>query len=348
MTTQVAVMNGYGVAMASDRHVYRGPDTRSTGFDVKLKPLRGPVPAALMASGPYAVFGLPVSRLALRLERALERSARGPEALAGAVLDALAAPLEGPPAQDEDVLAEAAERILAEAGNAGALERLVEDIEAAPACHDARAVVVRSSAAWVRALPALAGRPPLAAMLRAAPELCGRAVAGALARDWRHAELFLCIGLCCPESGVPVLAALRLWRGVGNRLHFASRLGNPWEAAWKAGRTVVIAQGSGRPLVEAMIDGLADQHWDVLATDARAAVRPGMDARWEAAHRQLGVSSPSELAALATGLVRGAEVVGYLTREAEGSVATVDGVMITPRGVEACSLGAGPALAVAA
>lgn len=76
------------------------------------------------------------------------------------------------------------------------------------------------------------------------PALCGRAVGQALARDWQRAELFLTVGLCCPRTGVPVLLALRMWRGVGNCLHYASRLAGDWEAAWRAGRTVVIAQGS--------------------------------------------------------------------------------------------------------
>jgi hypothetical protein len=352
MTIQVAVMNGYALALASDRHVFRGADVRSTGQDVKLLRLRGAVPAAMMASGPFAMFGLPVSRLALRLERALAGAGEGPEALAEALLAALQDPLEGPPAQDEDVLAEVAGEVLACAGQGGAgneagLRRVLAEIEAAPCCLDAEAAA-RGSAAWRRALPALAGRPELEAMLRDAPELCGRAVAGALARDWGRAELFLTIGMCCPRTGVPTMLALRLWRGVGNRLHFASRLSGAWESSWKAGRTVVIAQGSGRPLLEAMIDGLAGEHWDALPAAGQDALRPGMDRRWDAVHGRLAVTSPSELGAIATGLVRGAEVIGYLTREGEGSVAAVDGLILTPRGVEACGLEAGPPLRIAA
>jgi hypothetical protein len=76
MTVQVAVMNGYGVALASDRHVFRASDTRSTGQEIKLLRLRGPVPAAMLTAGPFALFGLPAARLALRLERALERVCR--------------------------------------------------------------------------------------------------------------------------------------------------------------------------------------------------------------------------------------------------------------------------------
>jgi hypothetical protein len=227
------------------------------------------------------------------------------------------------------------------------LRRVLAEIEAAPSCLDADAAA-RGRAAWRQALPALAGRPELQAALRDAPELCGRAVAGALARDWRRAELFLTVGVCCPHTGVPVLVALRLWRGVGNRLHFASRLAGPWEASWKAGRTVVIAQGSGRPLVEAMIDGLAGEHWDALPAAGQDTLRPGMDRRWDAVHARLAVSSPRELVAIATGLIRGAEVVGYLTREGEGSVAGVDGLVLTPRGVQPYALDAGPELGLAA
>lgn len=250
MTIQIAVMNGYGLAMASDRHVFRGPDTRSTGQDVKLLGLRGNTPAAMMAAGPFAVFGLPVARLALRLEQALAAAAATPDALAEAALEALRAPLDGAPARDDDLLAEVAEQVLEHAADAGCgplagLEQVLAEIAAAPACRDAEAVAARFDGAWKRALPALADRPGLRAVLREAPELCGRAVAGALSHDWHHSELFLTVGLCCPASGVPVLLALRLWRGVGGCLQHASRLDNDWEAAWRAGRTVVTAQGSG-------------------------------------------------------------------------------------------------------
>jgi hypothetical protein len=60
------------------------------------------------------------------------------------------------------------------------------------------------------------------------------------------------------------------------------------------------------------------------------------------AHDQLGVSSVSELGALAAGLVRGAEAVGYLTRDGEGTIAPVDCLMLTPDGVSAAPLPAGP------
>ncbi|HET9020061.1 MAG TPA: hypothetical protein VFN46_10760, partial [Acetobacteraceae bacterium] len=144
--------------------------------------------------------------------------------------------------------------------------------------------------------------------------------------------------LVCPATGVPVLVALRLWRGLGGRLHFVSRLDTEYEASWRAGRTVVVAQGSGRPLVEAMLDGLAEDHWTALPAAGRDAVRGGMDARWDRAHGRLGVAAPRELAAIAAGLVRGAEVIGFLTREAEGTVAEVDSLCLTPREVVSATL----------
>jgi hypothetical protein len=273
MTIQVAVMNGYGVALASDRHVFRGGEARSTGQDVKLLRLRGAIPAAMMASGPFAVFGLPVARLAMRLERALAAAPPGPDALACAILAALDVPVEGPVAE-----------------------------------------------------PQMAGAT-------------ARAPAG---------DLYLTVGLVCPQTGVPALVSLRLSQGADNRLHATSRLDSDYEVSWRAGRTVVVAQGSGRALVEAMVDGLGDEHWTALDLAARERLRPGMEGRWDRAHGRLGVASPRELAAIATGLVRGAEVIGFMTREAEGTVAEVDCLCLTPREVLLAGLDAGPALNVAA
>jgi len=355
MTIQVAVMNGYGVALASDRHVFRGGDTRSTGQDVKLHRLRGPVPAAMMASGPFAVFGVPVSRLVLRLERALAASAgAGPEAMCESLLHALEKPIEGPVVgadADADLLAEVAGQVvgpaLDEGGDArAALQRLVAEMANAPGCRDAESVEASVRTAWEASLPRLVQRvstPALAQALREAPELCGRAVAGALARDWR-ADLFITVGLCCPETGVPAMLALRLWKGIGRRLHFVSRLQSDYEVAWRAGRTVVVAQGSGRMVVESLVDGLGDEHWESLSEAGRDVLRPGMDGRWDRAHGRLGVSSPRELSAVATGLVRGAEVVGYLTRQSESTMAEIDCLCLTPRGTLEGTLPAGPVL----
>lgn len=280
MTIQLAVMNGYGVAMASDRHVFRGTDVRSTGQEVKLHALRGPVPAAMMCSGPFAVFGVPVARLALRFERALAQAtdSDGPEDLARRLLACLQEPIRDPAAV---------------------------------------------------ALPAT---PGVLEPVSRAPS----------------SDLYLTLGLVCPRSGVPALAAVRLIQVEGNRLEAISRFDGPFETSWRAGRTVVVAQGSGRPLVEALVDGLGDDHWHALGPAARDEIRPGMDERWDRAHSRLGVSSPRELAAIASGLVRGAEVVGFLTREAEGTVAPVDCLCLTPQGVLTDGLDAGPAMRCAA
>ena len=155
-----------------------------------------------------------------------------------------------------------------------------------------------------RGFPELVTKPSVAEALRHAPDLCGRAVIGALSRDWRRtSDSFLTVGMCCPATGVPVLVALRLWKGIGGQLHFASRLERDYEAIWKSNRTVVIAQGSGRATVEAMVDGLAEDHWTQLTATDRKSLRPGMGQRWDKAHDRIGVLSPRELAAAATGLV---------------------------------------------
>ena len=345
MTIQVAIMNGYGLAMASDRHVFRDGDARSSGQDTKLHRLRGSVPAAMMASGPFAVFGKPVSRLALRMERAMADcgSDDGPEALAEAVLRCLDVPIEGPQRDaDAELLTEVAGQVIdraanAEDGHAAGLERLLDELERTPGCRNHATIEARGRAAWEATAPALSealcsDRPHAAAAMLAAPDLYGRAVAGALARNWGQGnELFLTIGLCCPSTGVPVMIALRLWRGLGQRLHAASRLDREYEVSWQAGRTVLMAQGSGRGLIEEMVDGLGEDHWAAMPSERRDALRPAIDARWLRAHTRLGVSSPRELGLAATGLVRGAEVVGYLTQQSEATVAPVDCLVLTHR-----------------
>ncbi len=352
MTIQVAIMNGYGLAMASDRHVFRGGEARSSGQDTKLHRLRGSVPAAMMASGPFAVFGRPVSRLALRLERAIADCGEdcGPEALAEAALRCLDVPLEGPPRDsDADLLTEVAGQVIDQAArfadsHAVGLERLLDELERIPGCRDHAAVEARGRAAWDAAAPALSEalggeRPHAAAAMRAAPELYGRAVAGALARDWRPSqgrrndELLLTVGLCCPDTGVPAMISLRLWRGLGQRLHAVSRLERDYEVSWQAGRTVMAAQGSGRGVIEAMVDGLDEDHWAAMPPERRLALRPALESRWLRAHTRLGASSPRELGLAASGLVRGAEVVGYLTQQAEATVAPVDCLVLTHREV---------------
>ncbi len=229
------------------------------------------------------------------------------------------------------------------------LRALLDELDGAPRCRDAAAIEAAARAAWEAAAARLADSSDEVASLLTVPELSGRAVSSALARDWMHTnEVFLTIGLVCPRTGVPAIMSLRAWRGLGGRLNYVSRLKSDFEVAWRAGCTVVVAQGSGRPLVEAIIDGLADPHWEALSPPARDTLRPEIDARWDRAHDRLGVASPRELAAIATGLVRGAEVVGYLTRDSEGTVAPVDGLCLTARGVEDATLEAGPELRVAA
>ncbi len=364
MTIQVAVANSYGVAMASDRHVFRGGELRSTGQDVKLIRLRGIVPAAMMAAGPLAAFGTPIVRLALSFERALSGAAGEgtPDALAEAVLRVLEQPLAPLPTGDASegdaaILAEIAENVLEPAldGDEDArtsLEMLLEQLEDAPFCKGGERMQASGYALWQARAPALCrivSKPAVASALRREPDLCGRAVIGALSRDWQKAsDIYLTVGLCCPATGVPVLLALRLWRGVGNRLHVVSRLERDYEAVVRSDRTVVMAQGSGRATIEAMVDGVAEEHWGRLAAKEQVILQPGMAARWDRAHDRIGVSSGRELAAIATGLVRGAEVVGYLTRDSEGTVADVDCILLGPRGVSEYALGAGPALRRAA
>lgn len=279
MTVQLAIANSYGIAMASDRHVFRDGPARSTGQEQKLLRLRTGAPAAMMAAGPLAILDTPVSRLALEVERAVRsaETAGRPEALAAAVLDALGSPVPRGLDQPPESLPEA---VPADGPNA------------------------RS------------GQP--------APF-----------------DLYVTVGLCCPVTGVPVLVSLRLWRGCGDRLDFASRLAGDYEAIWRSNRTVVVAQGAGRPIVEAMVDGIAGEHWSNLSAATRAKVGPVMSARWDRAHDRIAVSSLREMGAIATGLVRGAEVIGYLTREGEGTIAPVDCVVLTPGGIVECGVHAG-------
>jgi len=353
MTIQLAIANTYGIAMASDRHVFRRAEPRSTGRDAKLFRLRTSIPAAMMASGPLAVFEVPVARLTLPLAREIEaaRAEATPEALARAALAVFDRPLPGAPASrdeaDAQVLGATAALVLERALNAGrdpahGLARVLEEIERATACRGEAELRETCAALWsVHAphLPEALGKPGLAAALRAAPELCGRAVIGALTRNWgRPSDLFVTVGLCCPATGVPVLVSLRLWCGIGWRLHAVSRFTADHEALWRSTRTVFVAQGSGRPVIEAMVDGMADEHWRRMSKPEREGIGAEMGLRWDRAHDQLGLSSVSELGALAAGLVRGAEAVSYLTGDGEGTIAPVDCLMLTPDGVDAAPL----------
>jgi hypothetical protein len=354
MTIQLALANSHGIAMASDRHVFRGGEARSTGRDIKLTRLGGPVPAAMMASGPLAVFDVPVARLALPLQSALAAAAaaRTPEALAEAVLSVLDEPLPGAAAPDADalILQATAELVLDRALEAGTdaeagLACVLEELERAAACRGESLLRALGGSVWGTYAPRLSdalAKPSHAAALRAAPELCGRAVVSALTRDWgRPSDLFVTIGLVCPATGVPVLVSRRMWRGLGRRLHAVSRFASDYEALWRSTRTVFVAQGSGRPVIEAMIDGVADSHWRRLPQAERDGMNGEMNERWNRAHDRLGVCSVAELGALAAGLVRGAEAIGFLTREAEGTVAPVDSIVLTTDGGHSATLPSG-------
>jgi hypothetical protein len=362
MTIQLALANSNGIAMASDRHVYRGAEPRSTGRDVKLLRLRTEVPAALMASGPLAVFDVPVARIALPLESAIAAAQRhgNPEALAEAVLDVLDRPLPGALSAggedaDAQVLDVTAEQVLERACDseqtpARGLEQVLAEIERASACRNEARIRDAARALWeahAARLPASLIKPRHVAAVRDAPELCGRAVVGALTRDWRKlADLYLTVGMCCPATGVPIVVSLRLWRGIGRRLHFVSRFACDYETLWRSSRTVAVAQGSGRPLIEAMIDGIADEHWRRMPRAERDMVGREMGARWDRTHDRVAVSGLGELGALAGGLVRGAEAIGFLTREGEGTIAPIDCVVLTPYGISDYALGgAAPASA---
>ena len=100
MTVQLAIANSYGIAIASDRHVFRDGPGRSTGQEQKLLRLRTSAPAAMMTAGPLA-FSTPRSpaRPGSRARGALRRERRPPEALATAVLDALGGPVPRGPYQ---------------------------------------------------------------------------------------------------------------------------------------------------------------------------------------------------------------------------------------------------------
>jgi hypothetical protein len=328
MTIQVAAANAHGVAMASDRHVYRDGHPLSTARRQKLSRLRGPVPAALMCAGRFSVVGFPVSRMALRFERALATAAgSGPEALAEAALGVLSHPLGiqgGKP--DEEALAETAELVVARAlaygGTAAAFSRLLDEIRSAPRHHASGEVEAMGRRAWRSVAGSLAASPPMADALRMVPDLLGEAVVGALVSGWaRPADVNVMLGLCCPVTGVPVLVAVKVWSGLSGRLMFAPRRGKPFHAMHASAQGILLCQGSGSGNVSAMIGGV--DHPEGQA-----------DRNWRRAQGQISVSTPAEMVSVAAGLVRGAEVIGYLTGGQEGSVDEVDALLLTPQGVE--------------
>jgi len=347
MTIQVTVANAYGVAMASDRHVYRAAQTLSTGRHVKLHRLRGPVPAAMMCAGRFSILGFPVSRLSLQIERALADAAgAGPESLAKAAIDVLRQPLCVPDGGDDaEALAAVAELVVGRAqaygGTEAAFGRLLAEIGAAPRCHGGDAVEALGRSAWRASADALATSPSVAAALKRTPDLLGEAVIGALVRNWsRPADVQMMVGLCCPATGVPAVVAVKIWKGLSGRLLFAARAEHPSYVLHRAGRSLVLSQGSGRGNVCAMIEGVSEDHTTGQAPSET--ITAAVDKRWQHVHDRIGVSSPAELASVAAGLVRGAEVIGYLTGEDEGSIAEVDSLLLTPQGVATYTLAGTP------
>jgi hypothetical protein len=350
MTIQVAVSNAYGVALASDRHVYRHGQTLSTGRQTKLARLRGPVPAAMMSAGSFSVLGFPVSRMALQFEQALAAShSEGPDGMAQAVLRVLERPLDvkdctdESPGHDLQALARAAELVVGRAmayGDAGTgLEKLLDEIARTPRCQGCEEVEELGRSVWhhqAGKLPEMAASPSVAEALSSAPRLLGEAVIGALVHGWsRPADVNLTVGLCCPDSGVPAVVAVNIWKGLGRRLLFAARHDRAYYALHRAGRSLVISQGSGRGNVCAMIEGVSE---NADPEQERADRTAAIDRRWQRAHDRIGVSSPAELVGIAAGLVRGAEVIGYLTGDDEGSVADIDAMLVTPQGLAAHTL----------
>lgn len=348
MTIQVTVANAYGIAMASDRHVYRHGYALSNGRQSKLVPLRTPMPAAMMAAGTFSLFGVPLSRLALSIERALAAAPEaGPDALAECVLDVLDAPLPAMECEqdrhrrDVESLARTAELVAGRARAFGEADdgmvALLREIERAPRCRGGEAVEAHGRSLWessAAVLPGLARCPIAAGLLNSTPALMQEAVIGAMVRDWtRPADANLAVGLCCPRSGVPAVVSVNLWKGLGDRLLFAPRHDRPCFSLHQAGRSLLLSQGSGRQNVLAMLDGNAGEATDEAAETARK------DARWERLHDRVSVSSVEELTAIASGLVRGAEIVGYLTGEDESSVIEVDWARLTPAGLVQGTLG---------
>jgi hypothetical protein len=349
MTIQVAVLNGRGLALASDRHVYRRDDARSSSREAKVQVLGGRVPAALMQAGLLTLMDAPTSRLPIRLERALAAADEGPEALAEAALDALASCVPSPQADhasdDATVIAATLRSLAADA----AASKLGFASWAADFCARARetdgfldrdpeADAAQARRAWsVAGVPGIeiSGSREAAEALRSVPQACEAAVVAALSRAVRSTpDSSFVVGACCPSTGVPVLVAVDAWPGLGNRFLLRSRLAGRFKAAWRTGATSILAQGSGRETVNAMLDGIDEENFCVLDKSQRTAQRQVVEARWGRAHLSVSLSSERELATVASGLVRAAEVMGYLVGSREGTVDAVDCVLLTPYGVE--------------
>jgi hypothetical protein len=342
-------MNGRGLALASDRHVYRRDDARSSSREAKVQVLGGRVPAALMQAGLLTMMDAPTSRLPIRLERALASAAEGPEGLAEAALAALASsapsPDDGSGSDDATVIAVTLRSLVSEAvaakqvfaAWAGAFCGRAKDAEGF-LDRDRAADAEAARAAWsevsVQALERDASRE-VAEALRASPQACQSAVVAALSCAVRSTpDSSFVVGACCPSTGVPVLVAVDAWAGLGGRFLLGSRLAGRFKAAWRTGATSILAQGSGRETVNSMLDGIDEENFCVLDRTQRSAQRRIVEARWGRAHLSVSLSSERELATVASGLVRAAEVMGYLVGSREGTVDAIDCVLLTPYGVE--------------
>ncbi|MBV8521171.1 MAG: hypothetical protein JOY71_03395 [Acetobacteraceae bacterium] len=346
MTIQVTVANAYAVAMASDRHVYRGGHTLSTGRQSKLFRLRGHVPAAMMSAGSFSLLGFPLSRFTLAIEAALAATRdAGPDGLAEAALGALQQRVKVPGGspdmaqRDTEILAQAADLVLGHArayGDWGAgLEKLLQEIRRAPRCDGGEEVEALGRAVWQEravSLATLARCPNVAEALSSVPDLLGEAAISALVRDWGQLpDASIMIGLCCPGTGVPAVVSVNVRRGLGDRLLFAPRYDRTYYVLHRAGRSLLLSQGSGGARVAAMIEGIASEY--LASHPARDETAGLVDQRWQRTHERIAVSSPDELAGIAAGLVSAAEVIGYLTGEDEGSVAGTEAVLVTPQGL---------------
>ena len=325
---------------------FTAPGRLSTGRQAKLQVLRGSIPAAMMSAGSFSLCRVSVFRASRCRSSVLlpPRRKRVRRVSRRAVLSVLARPLELQGTEDEialrdaEALARAAELVVGRALSYGncrlGIEKLLEEIRQAPRCQGGEEVEKLGRSVWrsnLDKLPRLAASPGIAEVLRHTPELLGEATISAFVRDWnRPPEASVMVGFCCQETGVPAAIAVNIWKGLASvcclrramtgRIPAASRRAEPR-----------LSQGSGRANVCAMVEGIAESYMKDCRD--REAVAAAVDNRWQRAHARIAVSSPAELASIAAGLVRGAEVVGYLTGEDEGSIADIDCALLTPSGI---------------
>lgn len=358
MTIQVAIMNADAVVVASDRHIYRRGDERSTGRECKIHVLRGPVPGAVTFSGLTAVFDVPLHRLVPRIDRAIAAVPPGnPGALGRAVLGVFDQPACEPQFSEDEVAGDD-RRVLRDVMDCVAstatkrdgrpvetLRFLMDEIAAADQFPDETELAARAADAWDLHYERLRGSVRQAwakEALADAPELCRGVVAGAMSRKWRpNPEFQAFVALWCPQTSVPVLVAIKGWRGLGNRIVWLPRLEpDGYLAALHTGATALLSAGSGSGAVSAMLDGFPSEALEAASPDGTTALRALSGRRWDAMHQAVRVASGSELVGIATGLVRGAELLGFLTGRAEGSLDEIDAVMIDAHGMHRYALAA--------